>query len=103
VTLEAVTVELPTVFRVMVNDFVPDASAAFAGSVAAESLEVIFTVSFVLIKFQFASTEFTVTLNDVPAVWPSGVPVLPLLLPGEALSPGTSNCNFEKDPTFTVT
>ena len=63
VTLEAVTVKLPTVLRVMANAFVPDRSAAFAGNVAAASLEYIFTVSLVLIKFQFASTELTVTLN----------------------------------------
>ena len=63
VKLEAVTVELPTVIRVMANGFVPDTSAAFGGRVAAESLDVIFTVSLVLIKFQFASTELTVTLN----------------------------------------
>ena len=39
VKLEAVTVELPTVLRVMANAFVPDTSAAFAGNVAAASLE----------------------------------------------------------------
>ena len=67
VVFEAVTVELVTVFRVTLNDFVPDPSAAFAGNVAAASLEVIFTVSLVLIRFQFASTELTVTLNAVPS------------------------------------
>ena len=28
---------------------------------------------------------------------------MPLALPGDAVSPGTSNCNFAKDPTPTVT
>ena len=39
-----------------------------AGSTALASLEVIATVSFVLIRFQLASTALTVTLKAVPAV-----------------------------------
>ena len=36
----------------------------------------------------------TVTVKAVPAVWAVGVPVLPLALPGAAVSPGSNNCNF---------
>ena len=43
----------------------PATSAAFAGSVALASLEVIATVSVTLTTFQFASTAFTVTVNAV--------------------------------------
>src|SRR5437870_4743655 len=64
----AVTVRLPTVFRVTANVWLPATSAAFAGSVALTSLELIATVSVDDTTFQFASTALTVTLKDVPAV-----------------------------------
>src|SRR5207302_1051432 len=64
----AVTVLLPTVFSVTLNVLVPATKAAFAGSVAFASDEVMPTVLVLLTTFQFASTEFTVTLNEVPAV-----------------------------------
>src|SRR5207245_8531087 len=38
----------------------------------------------------------------VPAVSAVGAPLLPLEVPGAAVSPGTSNCNFAKDAAFTV-
>src|SRR5260370_2713811 len=98
----AVTVAVPAVFRVTLKDLVPPAKAAFEGSTAFASLEVSLTVSaIVLTTFQFESTAFTVTLNAVPAVWASGVPVLPLVVPGAALSPGTSNCSFTNPAVFT--
>src|SRR5438093_133531 len=53
-------------------------------------------------KFQFASTAFTVIGNAVKTLWAVGVPILPLLLPGAAVSPGASNCNLRKAPAFTV-
>src|SRR6516165_9280128 len=59
-------------------------------------------VSLVLITFQFASTALTVTLKAVPAVCAEGVPVLPVLLPGAAVSPGTRSCNFANAPALTV-
>jgi hypothetical protein len=46
---------------------VPPESAALAGKTAFTSLELIATVSLVLIRFQFASTELTMTLNAVPS------------------------------------
>ena len=69
VTFVAVTVKLPLVFNVTLKDFVPATRAALDGSVAVESLDRIRIVSVaVLIRFQLASTAFTVTLESVPAV-----------------------------------
>ena len=68
VTSEAVTVELPAVLSVTLKVPLPLVRAALAGKLAFTSLEVIATVSLVLIKFQFASTVRTVTLKAVPAV-----------------------------------
>src|SRR5216683_447638 len=98
---EAVTVWLPAVLSVTLKDLVPATSAALDGRTALASEEVIAAVSVALvIRFQFASTALTVTVNDVPAVWPMGVPVLPLVVPGAAVSPGASSCNFAKGPTL---
>src|SRR5215471_15787887 len=99
---EAVTVELPAVLSVTLNVLLPLTSAALAGKVALASLEVTATVSLVLTTFQLASTALTVTLNAVPAVWPEGAPVLPLAVPGAALSPGTNNCSFTSAPALTL-
>src|SRR5262249_44591954 len=102
-TSEAVTVELPLVLSVTLKLLVPPASAAFGGRTALLSLEVMATVSFVLIKFQFASTALTVTLNAVPAIWAMGVPVLPVGDPGAAVSPGRRICSLAKAPAMTGT
>src|SRR6266540_3410745 len=99
---EAVTVWEPVVLRVTLAVRVPADNAALAGSVALESLEVIPTVWVLLTRFQFASTALAVTLNAVPEVWAAGVPLLPVALPGAAVSPGTSNCNFTNAPALTV-
>src|SRR5438093_4839353 len=56
----------------------------------------------VLTRFQFASTALTVTLKAVPAVWALGVPVLPVAVPGEAASPGTSSCSLVNAPAVTA-
>jgi len=53
-------------------------------------------------RFQLASTALTVTVNTVPAVLAVGVPVLPVAVPGAAVSPGASNCRFTNAPEFTV-
>ena len=98
-----VTVALPAVLRVILKVLVPEVSAEFAGKVALLSEEVMPTVSLTVVTtFQFASTALTVTLKAVPAVSAVGVPVLPLEVPGAAVSPGTSNCNFANEATFTV-
>ena len=65
---DAVTVEAPLVWRVTLNDFVPETSAALPGSNAFGSEEVIATVSEALLtRFQLASTALTVTLKAVPS------------------------------------
>src|SRR6266851_5167056 len=90
---EEVIVAAPPVLKVtpLVNVLVPATKAALAGSTAFVSVVLIATVSFVLTRFQLASTALTVTLNGVPAVSTEGVPVLPAADPGAAVSPGTSN------------
>src|SRR5215813_3755559 len=104
VTSEAVTVWLGALFNVRLTLRVPAASAPLAGNTALVSLELIATVSVTFVRrFQLASTALTVTLNAVPATWPLGVPVLPLAVPGAAVSPGTSNCNLLNAPGLTTT
>src|SRR5438309_6555477 len=44
-----------------------------------------------------------VTLKAVFAVRAVADPVLPVAVPGAAVSPGTNTCNFTNDPAFTVT
>src|SRR6266478_9535964 len=83
---------------------VPPLKAVLPGIVALPSVEVNPTVSLaVLTTFQFASTALTVTLKGVPAERDVGVPVLPLAVPGAAVSPGTNNCSFANAPALTVT
>ena len=57
-----------------------------------------------LITFQLASTALaTIPLAmALPAVWAMGVPVLPLGVPGAAVSPGRRTCSFVTAPAFTV-
>ena len=99
----AVRVALPTVFKVILKVLLPETRAALAGIVALLSDDVIATVSVpVLTTFQLASTALAVTLNAVPAVRAVGVPVLPLPVPGAAVSPGNKSCNFTKAAALTV-
>src|SRR6266404_5280745 len=57
----------------------------------------------VLTRFQLASTALTVTLNGVSDVSAVGVPVLPVEVPAEAVSPGTNSWSLANAPAFTVT
>src|SRR5436190_625806 len=99
----AVTVRPPDVFSVTLKVCEPLTNDALAGRTALASLELIPTLSLILDrKFQFASTALTVTLKAVPAVWAVGVPVLPVVLPGAAVSPGTRSCSLAKAPALTV-
>ena len=66
------------------------------------SLEVMPTVSVALTRFQLASTALTVTLKPVPAVCADGEPVLPVPVPGAAVSPGIRNWSFAKAPALIV-
>ncbi len=99
---DAVNVDEPAVFGVIENVLLPATSAAFAGSVALASVEVMPTVSVELTTFQFASTAFTVTVKAPPAVWAEGAPVLPEAVPGAAVSPGSRICSFVKAPALIV-
>jgi len=99
---EAVTVVLPPLLRVTLKVWLPLVSAASAGKVALASVEVRWTVSLVLMRFQLVSTALTVKLKAVPAVCVLGVPSFPVLEPGAAVSPGASTCSLANAPGFTV-
>ncbi len=104
VMFEAVTVCVPAVLNVTLYICVPETSAAFAGSTAYVSDDVIPITSVTdETTFQCASTAFTVTLNDEPAVCADGDPVFPVALPASVLSPGVSSCSFVTAPGSTVT
>jgi hypothetical protein len=80
---------VPAVLKVKLKVPVPALKAAFVGSIAFASLDVMAIVGVVLTTFQLSSTAFTVTFKEVPAVWGvGGVPVLPVGVPGAAVSPG---------------
>src|SRR6185369_472277 len=99
----AVRVRMPAVLRVTLKLWVPPTRAVSGGKVALASEELISTVSVTLaIKFQLASTALTVTLNGALATWVMGVPVLPVAVPGVAVSPGTRICSLVKAPALAV-
>src|SRR5256885_932536 len=103
VTSEAVAVWLPAVLNVTLKVCVPALSAALAGKVALASEEVMPAVSVMVdTRFQLASTALTVTLNAAPAACAVGAPVLPVAVPGVAVSPGTNICIFANAPAFTL-
>src|SRR6266478_6551766 len=103
VTSLAVSVCVPAVWRVTLKLWVPATNAVLGGNVPLASEELIPTVSAtVLTVFQFASTALTTTLNGVLAAWVMGVPVLPVLVPGAAVSPGTRICSLVKGPELAV-
>ena len=99
----AVTVREPAVLSVTLKTCVPATSAALPGMVALVSEEVSTIRSVTLVdRFQLASTAFTVMLKGSAVVWATGVPDLPLALPGEADSPGARICSFVKAPGATA-
>src|SRR5437763_1797645 len=98
-----VTVRLPAVLRVILKLRTPAIRAALVGKLALLSVELKPTVSMTLVSgFQLASTALTVRLKAGPAVWVLGVPVLPLAVPGAALSLGRSSCSLANAPALTV-
>ena len=99
----AVTVWEPAVLSVTLTVRVPADKAPLAGNNALASLEVVATVWVLLTRFQFASTALIVTLKAVFAVRAVGKPVLPVAVPGAAVSPGTNTCSFTNGPALTVT
>src|SRR5438093_8153008 len=99
----AVSVALPMVLRVTLKILLPDTRLALAGRLALLSVVVRPTVCVTLLTtFQLASTALIVTLKAAPEVRAVGVPVLPVAVPGAAVSPGTSNCSFTNAPALTV-
>src|SRR6266568_895034 len=103
VTSPAVSVRVPAVLKVTLKVCVPPTNAVLTGSPALASVEVNATVSVAVVAtFQFASTALTVTLNGVPAVRAVGVPVLPVVVPGAAVSPGIRICSLVNAPELTV-
>ena len=96
------TVAEPAVLSASVKLFVPATSAAGAGGVALVSLVLSATVSEDETGFQLASTALTVTVKLPPAVCALGVPVLPLAVPGAAVSPGRRTWSFAKPPALIV-
>src|SRR5436190_85360 len=90
----AVTIAEPTVLRVTLTVREPADKDPLDGSVALASLEVRPTVWVLLTRFHAASTDRMVTVNEVPAVRAVGVPVLPVKVPGAAVSPGMRICNL---------
>src|ERR1044071_61832 len=100
----AVTVCEPVVPNVTLKlFFVPPTRVALAGKAAPVSLEVIPTLSVIVFtRFQLASTALTVTLKALLTDCVEGVPVLPVAVPGAAVSPGTRICSLTNAPAFTV-
>src|SRR5216117_2501199 len=99
----AVRVVLPMLLRVTLKILLPDTKLALAGRVALPSVAVRPTVCVTLLTtFQSASTALTVTLKAAPELRAVGVPVLPVVVPGAAVSPGTSICSFTNAPAVTV-
>src|SRR6185369_7630535 len=100
---ETVKVCAPAVLSVTRRLCVPETRAKFAGRSALASLDVILTVWVtVLTTFQKTSTALTVMLKAAPAVRAVGEPVLPLALPGAAVSPGTRSWSFAKAAGLTT-
>jgi hypothetical protein len=90
----ALTVCDPAVFKVTVNVCLPLTSAKLAGKPAAPSIDLNATTGVAPgATTQFPSTAFTVTVNGVPAVSGVGLPVLPAIVFGAFVSPGSNICS----------
>src|SRR5262249_46270180 len=95
---------VPMVLSVMLKLTVPFTSGAFAGAMAFVSVVVMATTSLAFATtFQCESTALTETVNGFSAVCASGVPVLPVGVPGAAVSPGTKSCNLTNAVSASVT
>src|SRR5439155_21259466 len=110
----AVMVREPAVLKVKLENVrVPETSVRlpavpppFSSAIAAlASVLVIVTLGVALLTtFQLASTALTLMPLGmaVPAVWAVGVPVLPVAVPGAALSPGSRSCSLVTAPALTA-
>src|SRR5437899_7613826 len=100
----AVRVKLPFVPKETERLVVPAPKATAKGRLAVGLLELKPSVSLtVLILLYKLSTALTVTENVVLATCALGVPVFPLIVPGAAVSPGTSNWSLLNGPVPTTT
>ena len=94
----AVIVQVPEVKRYVSPGkvMVPFTSAASEGSAAAVSVLVRCTVSVTDgMMCQVLSQALTVTSNGTPETCSSGVPILPVVVFGALVSPGSRTCNCE--------
>src|SRR5258708_30441327 len=92
----AVGTQFPAVLLVIAKVSVPPDNAVLAGNTSLGSVAVRPTVCVLLTTFQSESTALIVTLKEAPAVWALGAPVLPVEVPGAAISPGSNICNLTK-------
>jgi len=100
----AMRVKLPFILKKTVRLVVPETRAELGGSVAVASLAPRPTASVTeLIRFQKASTAVDRHPKPLLTIWALGVPVLPVAVPGAAVSPGTSSCSLVKAPGLIVT
>ena|SRR6516162_1368708 len=98
-----VRVPVPDTLNMTLNVPVPALNGAPAGRAQDDPVEVNCTVSLAMFTgFQLASTALTVTLKGVAAVCVDGVPVLPVPVPGAAVSPGTRICSLTNVPATMV-
>ena len=109
----AVIVRVPAVLKVRLDRVrVPEANVILpvvlplsSAIVALLSLAVMVTFGTALpARFQLASTALTTMplAMAVPAVWANGVPVLPVAVPGAAVSPGSRTSNLLAASAVTV-
>src|SRR5439155_295628 len=107
----AVMVRVPEVLNVKLDKVrvpetkvrLPAVSGVMLGMRDRKSVVEVESVGVALLRMcKFASTALTVTLKAVAAVCAVGVPVLPLVVPGAAVSPGANNCSFTKAAELTV-
>src|SRR5712675_2048987 len=101
----AVTVfVVPASLSLTLNCLVPAANGVLVGKVAKMSLELNAIISVaVFTRFQLSSTALRVTLNAVSGAGFVGVPVLLVVVPGAADSPGVRINSFVNAPGLTTT
>ena len=109
----AVIVRMPAVLKVRLDSVRVPATSVRLPAVAPLSSAILALLSEVVIvtlgealltRFQLASTALTTIplAMAVPAVCSVGVPVLPVAVPGMAVSPGSSSCSLVTGPGLTV-
>ncbi len=91
----AVKVNEPPAFSVTVSWTSPAASCVGDGRLALTSVEAIDTMCVIEVTVcHVASHARTLIVNGTPAVCAAGAPVFPEVVPGAAVSPGSSTCSF---------